>query len=72
MADAETQKARKQTHAVLDAIWKSGRASRGVVYARLSDAFGHQVHVGESDIETCQDIVKTLDILWPVEGRLFN
>ena len=65
MADKETRQARKQAHALIDPLWQSGKYKRGTVYARLSDAFGEQVHVGQASKEYCQDIMKTVKLLFP-------
>lgn len=69
MADKETREWRVKTHAVIDELWKSGRYSRGEVYARLSDAFGERVHVGESGVERCKQIIETVPHLF--DGALF-
>lgn len=63
----------RATHAVIDPLWKSGRYSRRTVYARLSDAFGEDIHVGESDLSRCQEIIDTANRLFvrlkPSQGR---
>ena len=58
LADSETRKARSRAHAVVDPLWKSKKYSRGTVYRRLSMAIGEQVHIGESSVERCEEIIK--------------
>ena len=58
MANRELRYWRKRAHAYLDPIWKSGRMKRGVMYAKLKDIFGKEVHVGESDIEMCRKLLE--------------
>jgi hypothetical protein len=41
---------------------------RGVVYAKLKEALGKDVHVGESDIEMCQRIIETGKKIWSSES----
>lgn len=63
MANKELRKKRMEVHAVLDPIWKSGKRSRKKVYRMLRDAFGEEVHVGEADLERCDEIIKTIKLL---------
>ena len=44
---AELRNARKEIHAILDPIWKSGRMKRGDLYRVISDALGYQFHTAE-------------------------
>lgn len=57
MANKELRTWRMKAHAHIDPIWKSGRLKRGQVYARLRKHFGREIHIGESDIETCKEII---------------
>lgn len=60
LANRETRSARMGAHAVFDLIWRSGLLSRREAYAALSRELGvgaGQVHIGESDVETCARIV---------------
>jgi hypothetical protein len=57
MANYETREWRKQAHDAFDPMWKLGRVSRDEAYRRLNTAFGREIHIGESDIETCKRIV---------------
>lgn len=51
------REARKQIHAILDPIWKSGQRSRGSVYGQLSALLGCEYHTGEiSSIEEARRI----------------
>ncbi len=58
MANSELREWRKRAHAYIDPIWKSGQMSRRKVYELLDRHFGREMHVGESDIETCKEILK--------------
>lgn len=64
MANREMREWRKRAHAVVDPLWKSNKYKRSTVYARLSEAFGYPVHVGESDIETCKKIIETVHLIF--------
>lgn len=64
MANKELRGWRKKAHAVIDPLWKSRKYKRHTVYLRLSEWFGEQVHVGESDIERCQEIIKVVPQLF--------
>lgn len=57
LANRELRQWRIKAHNHIDPIWKSGKLSRGQVYARLKYNFGRQIHIGESDLETCKKIV---------------
>lgn len=59
-ASAETRKARMAAHEVFDRLWKGSGAvmSRRSAYARISSAFGYEVHIGQSDVETCERIIE--------------
>jgi len=57
MADYELREWRKHAHDAFDPLWKLGRLSRDEAYRRLNTAFGREIHIGESDIETCKRIV---------------
>ncbi len=58
MANKELREARKAAHAAFDPIWKSGKRSRAQAYDMLNKHFGRSVHIGESDKETCDLIIK--------------
>ena len=63
MADKETMNLRKQAHALFDPLWKDGGMKRGQAYQYLSTLMGiKNVHIGESDAETCKNIIKKLSI----------
>lgn len=57
IANAATRKWRVKAHACIDPSWKDGNYRRSHVYAKLHDFFGHDVHIGESDIEMCKSII---------------
>lgn len=68
MADAALRKTRMETHAAIDGIWRGKRKAkkkRSEMYAKLSDAIGEEVHVGESDAARCAEIVRQARILYP-------
>ena len=64
MADKELRQKRMEVHNIIDSTWKSGERSRREVYLMLKDAFGEEVHIGESDIDRCDEIIKTARILF--------
>lgn len=66
IANTETREARKRVHAVIDPLWKQSprRYKRKTVYIRLKEAFGKEIHVGESDIQQCEDIIKTASLIF--------
>jgi hypothetical protein len=64
MANTELRKWRMEAHKAIDPLWKSGKYKRKTVYARLADAFGEEIHVGEADIERCKDIIKTANLIF--------
>lgn len=64
-ADAELRKARMEAHAVIDPLWQSKKYKRNTVYKRLSEAFGgERIHVGESDIQKCKEIIETAKLVF--------
>jgi len=63
-ADKPTRQARMKAHAVVDPLWKEGHYKRGTVYKRLSEAFGHPVHIGEASPQECEDIIKTAKLVF--------
>lgn len=63
MANAELRAWRMKAHAAIDPLWKTGRLSRNDVYQKLHKWFGHEVHVGSSDVAQCQAIIKAGEAL---------
>lgn len=61
LADKETQQWRIKTHAVLDPLWKKQGYKRGNVYYKLDDYFGESIHIGESNIERCKEIMRAVE-----------
>lgn len=43
----ELKKARMHIHALIDPVWKTGKVSRGKLYAHLSAQLGYEYHTGE-------------------------
>lgn len=60
MANKEMREWRKLAHSVFDPLWKKGNMTRRKAYRTLAKVFGHEVHIGESDVETCKQIIKTI------------
>lgn len=58
MANAELREWRKKAHAHIDPLWKTGRLGRGEMYMWLKEKLGREIHIGESDIETCKQILE--------------
>jgi hypothetical protein len=68
MANAGLREWRKKTHAVIDPLWKQGPFRRGQVYSILKNKFGRDIHVGESDEETCKQIIEFIKTQPPKKG----
>lgn len=64
MADKETRQWRMTAHSVIDPLWKSGKYKRKTIYKRLNEAFGYEVHISQSSIELCKDIIKTAELIF--------
>lgn len=64
MANREMREWRKKAHAVIDPFWREGRHKRSKVYETISKAVGFEFHVGSSDIEMCQRIIKLVPTLF--------
>lgn len=58
MANKELRGWRMKAHAAIDPIWKERALSRKSVYRWLNEEFGREIHVGESGIETCKEIIE--------------
>lgn len=57
MANAELRKWRIRAHATIDPLWKNGKMKRKEVYKILREKFGKEIHIGESDVEQCKQII---------------
>lgn len=65
LAKKDLRQARKEAHSFIDPLWKSGKMSRKRVYRYLSEAYGRQVHVGETSTpEECYGIIATAKALF--------
>lgn len=65
LAKKDLRDARKRAHAVIDPLWQSKKYKRGTVYARIGDAFGKQMHVGDTEtVQECEDIIKTAQLIF--------
>lgn len=60
LANKELREARILAHAVLDPIWKSGVMTRSEVYSKLKEVFGREVHIAQSDLDECREIITHL------------
>jgi hypothetical protein len=58
IANKELREWRKKAHLHIDPLWKSGKWTRKGVYKYLSKVFNREIHIGESDIETCRRILR--------------
>lgn len=66
-ADKATRQARMKAHAALDPLWQPTTKrlyKRQTVYKMLSAHFGHDIHIGESDIATCEQIINAVPTLF--------
>ena len=59
MANAETRAWRKKAHEKFDVLWRgtAKRMNRAKAYGLLQSHFGFAVHIGESDVEMCKNII---------------
>lgn len=65
LAKADLREARKKAHAVIDPLWQSGKYKRRTVYIRLKEAFGKEIHVGDTETpEECEEIIKTAQLIF--------
>ena len=58
MANKELRDWRIKAHAFFDPLWKSGKYKRSMAYNFLNQQMGREIHIGESDIETCKEIIE--------------
>lgn len=58
-APPEVKKWRIAAHEIFDRLWKNDGMKRTEAYAYLAEKMGvKEIHIGESDIETCKKIIK--------------
>lgn len=58
MANKELRGWRKKAHNALDPLWKGKRyGMRSAVYNTISFDFVYDVHIGNTDIKQCQEII---------------
>lgn len=62
MANKELREWRMKAHAAFDPLWESGKMPRGRAYRILANVLGSSghIHIGESDVATCERIVAAL------------
>jgi len=66
IATPEILEARKKIHALLDPLWKSGKAKRGYLYGTISNKLGYTYHNGEiRSLEEARTI-------WQIVAELHN
>jgi len=58
LANKELREWRKKAHAAFDPLWKSNKIERWWAYHKLDTYFGKEMHIGETDIETCKQIIE--------------
>lgn len=58
MANKELRELRKKVHAKIDPMWNGDKFVRGKLYAFITNQLGYQYHTGESNVETCNKILK--------------
>jgi len=58
MANEEMRRWRLMAHKTFDPIWRSGTKSRNSAYRMLKNHFKKEIHIGESDVETCKQIIE--------------
>lgn len=65
LAKKDLREARKRAHLAIDPLWQSHKYKRKTVYIRLKEAFGREIHVGETEtVEECEDIIKTAKLIF--------
>ena len=65
LAKQDLREARKRAHAVIDPLWQSKKYKRKTVHIRLKEAFGKEVHVGDTEtVEECEEIIKTARLIF--------
>jgi len=57
LANRELREWRKKAHLAIDDYWKGGNYTRNEVYQKLGKHYGSDIHIGESDIALCKDLV---------------
>jgi len=58
LANRKTRDWRKKAHAIFDPIWKNKHIKRDRAYGFLRRRLGHEIHIGESDVNTCKIIIE--------------
>lgn len=55
----ELKKARQHIHAILDPLWKEGKANRKEIYTKISEHMGWKYHTAKiRDLEEAREIYK--------------
>lgn len=63
MTNAELREWRVEAHKAFDKLWKGEghyAKKRKKAYQLLKEKFGREIHIGESDIETCKEIINLI------------
>lgn len=58
MATRELRTLRNKVHKLIDPLWQEKGMNRKEMYKILNDYFGKQIHVAESNEETCTRIIE--------------
>lgn len=64
MANKELRNQRMKCHKVVDALWKPNKNQRKNVYRRLAHWFGRPIHIGESDMDQCRQILEQFSLIF--------
>lgn len=72
LANRELREWRKKAHRVIDPYWRDGDMKRVWVYSRLNRHFKKSVHVGESDQQMCEEIIRVTPALMLMTKEEFN
>lgn len=70
MANAETRIWRTKAHAAFDPLWKSGNMTRDNAYRMISEKLQRKIHIAESDVETCKDIIAFIKDRESIHARI--
>lgn len=66
----ELRKARKHIHALLDPLWKSGKAKRAIIYSKLTAALGWKYHT--ANIRSIEEARKVYKLIKEIHDENFR
>lgn len=58
VANKDLRELRKLAHTMFDPLWRRDGMTRDQAYEHLAEVFGREVHIGQSDEETCRQIIR--------------